>query len=57
MKYLVHLAFILALVGCDPTPDVTGSSDQAASMASGVGERKIPWGKATRYGLFRERAR
>ena len=67
MKYLIHLAFILVLVGCDPTPDVTGVSDKAANMASDVGEarvaddkqpeRKIPWGKATRYGLFRERAR
>ena len=67
MKYLIPLALILALPGCDPTPDVTGSSDQAASIANGVGEaraaddkqseRKIPWGKATRYGLFRERAR
>jgi hypothetical protein len=67
MKYLIHLAFILLLVGCDPTPDVNRSSDKAVSMASGVGEaraaadkqpdRKIPWGKATRYGLFRERAR
>jgi hypothetical protein len=67
MKYLIHLAFILVLVGCDPTPDVNRSSDKAVSMASGVGEarvaddkqpeRKIPWGKATRYGLFRERAR
>ena len=37
MKYLIHLAFMLALVGCDQTSDVTSSTDKDTHIASTTG--------------------
>jgi hypothetical protein len=39
MKYLIHLVFMFALVGCDPTPDIDDNSGEDASApAAGAGE-------------------
>jgi hypothetical protein len=69
MKHLIPLLIALTLAGCDPTPDVGQSSASesdagtnqatADSRQPGIEEGKpeIPRGKATRYGLFRERGR
>jgi hypothetical protein len=37
MKYLMQLAFMLALLGCDPTPDVTNRTDKDAGIANATG--------------------
>ena len=37
MKYLIHLVFTLALVGCDQTPDASNSTDKDAGIADSGG--------------------
>jgi len=39
MKYLIHLALMFALVGCDPTPDIDeNSGENASAPAADAGE-------------------
>lgn len=56
MKRLGFLLLALALAGIHPisADDKQPGSKQKESKQV---QRKIPWGKATRYGLFRERAK
>lgn len=37
MKYLIPLTLMFALVGCDPTPDVTDSGDKDTGIANATG--------------------
>ena len=42
MKYLIHLAFMLALVGCDQTSDVTSNTDKDAGITNSAGTGAAP---------------
>ena len=56
MKRLNFLILSLALVGMHPASADEKQPDSKQAEKTQV-ERSIPWGKATSYGLFRERGR